>query len=65
MSKVEGVEGTEGVEGDSRHLNVLYYKDVYLLVVHSPNNSKRDVLTIEVKLSHYKGHNKYPKPLVN
>jgi len=50
------------VEGDTRLFNALYYKDVRLLVVHSPNNSERDVLAIEVKLSHHKGHNKRLKP---
>jgi hypothetical protein len=49
------------VEGDTRLFNMLCYEDVCLLVVHSPNNSERDVLAIEVKLSHHKGHNKHPK----
>ena len=51
-----------GVEGDTRLFNALYYEDVRLLVVHSPNNSERDVLAMEVKLSHHKGHNKRLKP---
>jgi len=51
-----------GVEGDSRRPDALCYKDVRLLVVHSPDNSERDVLAMEVKLSHHKGHNKRPKP---
>ncbi len=38
------------------------YEDVRLLVVHSSDNSEGDVLAMEVKLSHHKGHNKRPKP---
>jgi hypothetical protein len=51
-----------GVEGDTRLFDTLCYEDVRLLVVHSPDNSERDVLAMEVKLSHHKGHNKRPKP---
>jgi hypothetical protein len=50
-----------GVEGDRRRPDALCYEDVRLLVVHSPDNSERDVLAMEVKLSHHKGH-KRPKP---
>ena len=49
------------VEGDTRLFDALCYEDDRLLVVHSPNNSKRDMLAMEVKLSHHKGHNKRPK----
>ncbi len=51
-----------GVGGDTRLFDALCYEDVRLLVVHSPDNSKRDVLAMKVKLSHHKGHNKRPKP---
>ncbi|OAF59654.1 hypothetical protein VC83_03943 [Pseudogymnoascus destructans] len=53
-----------GVEGDTRLFDALCYEDVCLLVVHSPDNSERDVLTMEVKLSHHKGHNKRPKKTI-
>ncbi|KFY20821.1 hypothetical protein V491_03397 [Pseudogymnoascus sp. VKM F-3775] len=36
-----------GVDGDSRRPDALYYEDVRLLVVHSPDNSERDVLAME------------------
>ncbi|KFZ11199.1 hypothetical protein V501_04872 [Pseudogymnoascus sp. VKM F-4519 (FW-2642)] len=54
-----------GVEGDTRLFNSLCYEDVRLLAVHSPDNSKRDVLAMEVKLSRHKGHHKRPKPLTD
>ncbi|ELR03309.1 hypothetical protein GMDG_06057 [Pseudogymnoascus destructans 20631-21] len=57
----ERQEGILTVEGDARLFDALCYEDVRLLVVHSPNNSERDVLAMEVKLSHHKGHNKHPK----
>ncbi|OAF63116.1 hypothetical protein VC83_00671 [Pseudogymnoascus destructans] len=53
-----------GVEGDIRLYDALCYEDVRLLVVHDPNNSVRDVLAMEVKLSHHKGHNNRPKPTI-
>ncbi|OBT53129.1 hypothetical protein VE04_05757 [Pseudogymnoascus sp. 24MN13] len=53
-----------GVEGDTRRPDALCYEDVRLLVVHSPDNDERDVLAMEVKLSHHKGHNKRPKPTI-
>ncbi|KFY32551.1 hypothetical protein V493_00102 [Pseudogymnoascus sp. VKM F-4281 (FW-2241)] len=52
------------VEGGIRLYDALCYKDVRLLVVHDPNNSVQDVLAIEVKLSHYKGHNNRLKPTI-
>jgi hypothetical protein len=51
-----------GVEGDTRLFNALCYEDVRLLAVHSADSSEWDVLAMEVKLSHHKGHNKRPKP---
>ncbi len=51
-----------GVEEDTRLYDALCYEDIRLLVVHDPDNSVRDVLAMEVKLSHHKGHNKRPKP---
>jgi hypothetical protein len=51
-----------GVEGDTRLFNALCYEDVRLLVIHNPNNSEQDVLAMEVKLSHHKGHDKRLKP---
>jgi len=59
---LEGDVDMGGVGGDTRLYDALCYEDVRLLVVHSPDNSERDVLAMEVKLSHHKGHNKRPKP---
>ncbi|KFY15461.1 hypothetical protein V491_05669 [Pseudogymnoascus sp. VKM F-3775] len=61
---LEGDIDIGGVEGDTRLYNALYYEDIRLLVVHDPDNSVQDVLAIEVKLSHHKGHNKRPKPTI-
>ena len=59
---LEGDVDMGGVEGGTRLYDALCYEDVRLLVVHDPDNSVRDVLAMEVKLSHHKGHNKRPKP---
>lgn len=59
---LQGDVDIDGVEGDTRLYDALCYKDVRLLAVYDPDNSERDVLAIEVKLSHYKGHNKRLKP---
>ncbi|KFY93086.1 hypothetical protein V500_03919 [Pseudogymnoascus sp. VKM F-4518 (FW-2643)] len=61
---LEGDVDMGGVEGDTRLYDALCYEDVRLLVVHEPDNSVRDVLAMEVKLSHHKGHNKRPKPTI-
>jgi hypothetical protein len=58
----EGDVDMGGVEGGARLYDAICYEDIRLLVVHDPDNSVRDVLAMEVKLSHHKGHNKRPKP---
>jgi Protein of unknown function (DUF3435) len=50
------------VEPDARRVNALCYEDVRLLAVWNPDGGERDVLAMEVKLAHHKGHNRRPKP---
>ena len=45
-----------------RYFNTLYYQDVYLLLIQSPNKGEWDMLTIEVKMAYYKEHNRHLKP---
>jgi hypothetical protein len=45
-----------------RHFNALYYEDVHLLLVQSPNKGEWDMLAIEVKIAYHKGHNRRLKP---
>jgi Protein of unknown function (DUF3435) len=44
-----------------RLFDELCYEDIRLLVVRGPGKEGRDVLAMEVKMSHHKGHNRRPK----
>ena len=50
------------VETELRKFDALCYEDVRLLVVRNPVAGERDVLAMEVKLAHHKGHTRRPKP---
>jgi hypothetical protein len=50
------------VKEDMRYYNVIYYKDMRLLVIRSPGGGGRDILAIEVTTAHYKGYKRRPKP---
>jgi hypothetical protein len=45
-----------------RYYNVIYYKDIRLLVIYSPSSRERDVLVIEVIIIYYKGYKRRLKP---
>ena len=47
---------------EHRQFDALCYEDVRLLVVRNPVAGERDVLAMEVKLAHYKGAKRRPKP---
>lgn len=49
-------------ESARQRFKALCYEDISLLVVQNPEPSKRDVLAIEVTLSHHKGVDRKPKP---
>lgn len=53
---------TSGVEEDVRRVDAICYEDVRLLVVRSPDSRGRDVLAMEVTMTHHKGHKRRPKP---
>jgi len=44
-----------------RYYNIIYYKDIYLLVIYSPGNRGRDILAIEVTIAYYKGYKRRSK----
>ena len=50
------------VETEPRQFDALCYEDVRLLVVRNPVAGGRDVLAMEVKLTHHKGAKRRPKP---
>lgn len=58
-NNLEGDINISVVEGDNRLFDLLYYEDICLLVVHSPEYSERDA--IKVKLSRHNEYNKRPK----
>jgi hypothetical protein len=59
----DGPDGAIGaVEPDASRVDALCYEDIRLLVVRNPDGEGRDILAIEVKLAHHKGHNRRPKP---
>ncbi|KAH6696617.1 hypothetical protein BKA61DRAFT_622814 [Leptodontidium sp. MPI-SDFR-AT-0119] len=52
------------VDTELRQFDALCYEDVRLLVVQNPIAGERDVLAMEVKLAHYKGAKRPPKPTI-
>lgn len=45
-----------------REYKAICYKDVQVWIVQNPTHGERDLVAIEITLSHYKGANKKPKP---
>ena len=45
-----------------RSYKAICYEDVRLWIVQNPKQGKRDLLAMEVALSHHKGADKKPKP---
>jgi hypothetical protein len=45
-----------------RRYKSLCYEDIRLWIVQNPTPGERDLLAIEIKLKHYKGANRKPKP---
>lgn len=60
-SSNEGV-AISNAQMEVRQFNALCYEDVRLLVVRNPVAGEHDVLTMEVKLAHYKGAKRRLKP---
>ncbi|KAF8846611.1 hypothetical protein BDZ45DRAFT_787526 [Acephala macrosclerotiorum] len=52
------------VKTELKQFDALCYEDVRLLVVRNPVAGESDVLAMEVKLAHYKGHTRRPKPSI-
>jgi hypothetical protein len=53
------------IKTESRQFNVLYYKDIRLLVIWNPIAKEQDMLIIEVKLAYYKGAKRRLKLWIN
>jgi hypothetical protein len=68
LGSENGDDGFDGdvamsdVETELRQFDALCYEDVRLLVVRNPISGERDVLAMEVKMAHHKGHTRRPKP---
>jgi len=60
----EGIEDDHGIDSLSRRYKVLCYEDIRLWIVQNPKQGERDLLAMEVTLSHHKGANWKLKPCV-
>jgi Protein of unknown function (DUF3435) len=59
-----GFEDDGGFDSPVRRCKALCYEDIRLWVVQNPMQGERDLLAMEVTLSHHKGANKKLKPCV-
>lgn len=60
---IETHESPDATEDEQpERVDALCYEDVRLLVVQNPDRGERDVLAMEVVLSHHKGYKRRPKP---
>jgi hypothetical protein len=51
-----------GGEDEEKRCKALCYEDICLMLLRNPNRRDRDILAMEVRMTHHKGAERKPKP---